>query len=150
MIELIQAMLAPAIMISATGLLLLGMNNKYSLVISRIRTLNVEFRSLEESNTSRRLCILKQLPRLRNRMRMIKNTVWLYTVSISFFIFTMLGIGLSNYFHSGIMQDLSVILFTTGMLSLLLGVYYAAHEVRLGYKILNIELASSIGKEEQG
>ena len=147
MIELIQAMLAPAIMISATGLLLLGMNNKYSLVISRIRTLNVEFRSLEEGNVNRRNCILKQLPHLRNRMRLIKNTVWLYTISIGFFIFTMLGIGLSNYFHSDFMQDISVILFTTGMLSLLSGVFYAAHEVRLGYKILNIELAGSIGEE---
>ncbi|HEX9739900.1 MAG TPA: DUF2721 domain-containing protein [Ignavibacteriaceae bacterium] len=40
--EVIQLMLAPGIMISACGLLLLGMNNKYSLVVNRIRILNEE------------------------------------------------------------------------------------------------------------
>ncbi len=41
---LIQIMLAPGLMISACGLLLLGMNNKYSLVVNRIRLLNEERR----------------------------------------------------------------------------------------------------------
>ena len=44
--SVIQAMLAPGIMISACGLLLLGMNNKYSLVVSRIRALADEKRKL--------------------------------------------------------------------------------------------------------
>jgi hypothetical protein len=41
-VDLIQAMLAPGIMISACGLLLLGTNNKYSLVVNRIRVLEEE------------------------------------------------------------------------------------------------------------
>lgn len=41
-VEVIQLMLAPGLMISACGLLLLGMNNKYSLVVNRIRLLNEE------------------------------------------------------------------------------------------------------------
>ncbi|MBK6682755.1 MAG: DUF2721 domain-containing protein [Ignavibacteriales bacterium] len=45
--SLIQAMLAPGIMISACGLLILGMNNKYSLVVNRIRTPN-EKRNLQK------------------------------------------------------------------------------------------------------
>ncbi|MBK8662785.1 MAG: DUF2721 domain-containing protein [Ignavibacteriales bacterium] len=45
---LIQAMLAPGIMISACGLLILGMNNKYSLVVNRIRTLNEEKGNLQK------------------------------------------------------------------------------------------------------
>ena len=43
-IQVIQLMLAPGLMISACGLLLLGMNNKYSLVVNRIRRLNEERR----------------------------------------------------------------------------------------------------------
>ena len=39
-VMLIQGMLAPGLMISACGLLLLGINNKYSLVVNRIRLLN--------------------------------------------------------------------------------------------------------------
>jgi len=143
MIEIIQAMLAPAIMISACGLLLLGMNNKYSLVINRIRTLNVEYRGLDLDKQERKDCIHLQLPHLENRMRMIKNTVWLYTVGIAMFIFTILSIGLYIYFDVEILSGISMLVFVAGMLSVLAGVFYAAHEVRLGYQILEIELEST-------
>jgi hypothetical protein len=39
-IEAIQAILAPALGISAVGLLLLGLYNRYSNIINRIRSLN--------------------------------------------------------------------------------------------------------------
>ncbi len=143
MIEIIQAMLAPAIMISACGLLLLGMNNKYSLVINRIRTLNVEFRELNEEKKECKACIHSQLPHLENRMRMIKNTVWLYTVGIVMFVFTILSIGLFIYFDSEFLSDFAMLVFVAGMLSVLVGIFYAAHEVRLGYQILEIELKST-------
>ena len=42
--QTIQAILTPALMISACGLLLLGLNNRYAIVISRIRVLNDEKR----------------------------------------------------------------------------------------------------------
>ena len=45
-IEVIQLMLAPGIMISACGLLILGINNKYSMVVNRIRLLNEERRRI--------------------------------------------------------------------------------------------------------
>lgn len=45
-VSIIQLMLEPAVMISACGLLLLGMNNRYSLVVNRIRLLNEEKRRL--------------------------------------------------------------------------------------------------------
>ena len=45
-VQLIQGMLAPGLMISGCGLLLLGMNNKYSLVVNRIRLLNEEKRKI--------------------------------------------------------------------------------------------------------
>jgi len=40
----IQLMLAPAVMISACGLLLLGISNKYSSITNRLRILNEERR----------------------------------------------------------------------------------------------------------
>jgi hypothetical protein len=43
---MIQFMLAPAVMISACGLLLLGINNRYSSIANRIRLLNEERRRL--------------------------------------------------------------------------------------------------------
>ncbi|MEE9450994.1 MAG: hypothetical protein V3V72_13175 [Ignavibacteriaceae bacterium] len=52
-VEVIQLMLAHGLMISAYGLLLPGMNNKYSIVFNRIRVLNNEKRKvlvLSENN----------------------------------------------------------------------------------------------------
>lgn len=133
-------MLAPGIMISACGLLLLGMNNKYSLVVNRIRTLNIEFRGLQSENIERQESILKQLPLLIQRMRIIRNAVWLYTMAIAFFIFSILSIGLFLLIQlNTIMNYISFGLFILALISLLIGVIHAAKEVRLGYDILSIE-----------
>ncbi len=45
-IQIIRAMLAPGVMVSACGLLLLGMNSRYSLIVNRIRLLTQEGRQL--------------------------------------------------------------------------------------------------------
>jgi hypothetical protein len=139
-IEIIQAMLAPGIMISACGLLLLGMNNKYSLVVNRIRVLNIEFRGLQDESSQRHESILTQLPLLIQRMRIIRNAVWLYTIAIAFFIFSILSIGLFLMIQeTSIMNYISFGLFILALISLLIGVIHAAREVRLGYDILSIE-----------
>ncbi len=139
-IGIIKSMLAPAIMISACGLLLLGINNKYSLVVNRIRTLNSEFRELGMDKKDRRECILTQLPLLIERMKIIRNAVWLYTVSIAMFLFSIFSIGV--YFWCGktmLSIVVSLLLLIVALLTVLFGVLYAAKEVRLGYKILRIE-----------
>lgn len=87
---MIQSMLAPGLMISACGLLLLGMNNKYSLVVNRIRLLNDEKRKVLNRYGSRddsisdnvRLgSITKQLDKLVFRVKLVKNAVLSYTIA---------------------------------------------------------------------
>ena len=139
-IEIIKGMLAPGIMISACGLLLLGLNNKYSLVVNRIRTLNTEFRNLSETNSARRDCIQVQLPLLIERMKLIRNAVWLYTIGIAMFIFSIFNLGVYSIVgHSKFLTISTFTLFIMALISVLAGVLYAAREVRLGYKILRIE-----------
>lgn len=139
-IEIIKGMLAPGIMISACGLLLLGMNNKYSLVVSRIRNLNQEFRNLDKNHVERKKNISIQIPLLTRRMQLIKNTVWLYTTAVALFILSTLSIGI-NFITgaSHFANILCMIFFIMAIISVLIGVIYAANEVRLGYKIVNIE-----------
>lgn len=148
-IGIIKGMLAPGIMISACGLLLLGMNNKYSLVVNRIRTLNNEFRQLDKNNHERRDCILIQLPLLIDRMKIIRNAVWLYTVSIAMFLFSIFSLGV--YFLNGktvLPTMFSLVLLIIALLTVLFGVLYAAKEVRLGYKILRIETKNILYSED--
>ena len=54
-VGLIQGMLAPGLMISACGLLLLGMNSKYSLVVNRIRLLNEDVAELFFTRSDRKI-----------------------------------------------------------------------------------------------
>jgi hypothetical protein len=148
-IEIIKGMLAPGIMISACGLLLLGMNNKYSLVVNRIRTLNTEFRGLEENNEERKKSILAQLPLLINRMKLIRNAVWLYTIAIAMFIFSIFSIGIYLTIGNTVfLTTLSIGVFVIALISVLLGIFHAAKEVRLGYRILKIETKNILHFDE--
>ncbi|MDP2808218.1 MAG: DUF2721 domain-containing protein, partial [bacterium] len=88
-INVIQAMLAPGLMISACGLLVLGMNNKYSMVVNRIRLLNEERRhdeagekGMSEKHRQRRDNIGAQLELLRVRIRLVRNSVFCYSLAV--------------------------------------------------------------------
>ena len=141
--ELIQIMLAPGIMISACGLLLLGMNNKYSLVVNRIRLLKEEKRSssqLELSQNPRHGSIDLQVNKLFYRISLIRNAVFSYSIAVALFIISSFLIGL-NKINGPIKLNFLVIgFFLIGMACVFVGVMFAAVEVWKGYKIVKIEI----------
>lgn len=151
-VDLIQAMLAPGIMISACGLLLLGTNNKYSLVVNRIRVLEEEKRrmvsqkrtqTLNEEQSKRLNSIQMQVERFAFRVKLVRNTVFFYTLGVAFFILASLSIGGDFFLKDLELQSLSVTLFLMGMVSVLIGVSHAAREVWKGYEIVKIEIVES-------
>jgi len=143
---LIQIMLAPAIMISACGLLLLGMNNKYSLVVNRIRLLNEERRKLrseEEAKINkkkRHRSIELQIRKLFYRILLVRNAVFSYSLAVAFFIISSLLIGLNQLNSLSGITWAVILTFLAGMLFVLAGVIFAAVEVWKGYKIVEIEV----------
>jgi len=143
---LIQIMLAPGIMISACGLLLLGMNNKYSLVVNRIRLLNEERRRLrtEEEVVSnkkkRHKSIELQISKLSYRIFLIRNAVFSYSLAVAFFIIASLLIGLNQINSVSGLNWAVISAFLVGMLFVLSGVIFAAIEVWKGFKIVQIEI----------
>jgi Protein of unknown function (DUF2721) len=150
-VEVIQLMLAPGLMISACGLLLLGLNNKYSLVVNRIRILNEEKRrfvnkaaekdfSYEE--TVRLESISRQISALSFRVKLVRNSVLSYTIAVALFVITSLLIGIQYLFDFQSLSYLMTTLFLLGMLSVLIGVIYAANETIKGYLIVHLEVKS--------
>jgi hypothetical protein len=149
-VEIIQLMLAPGIMISACGLLLLGMNNKYSLVVNRIRLLNEERRkaihkTTEDKNfnyqeTQRLESISMQISSLVFRVKLVRNAVLCYTTAVALFVLTSLSIGFGYLVDITKMNSLITILFLLGMISVLCGVIFAAYETYKGYEIVNFEV----------
>lgn len=149
-VEIIQLMLAPGIMISACGLLLLGMNNKYSLVVNRIRLLNEERRktirkTTEEKDfnyqeTQRLESISMQISSLVFRVKLVRNAVLSYTLAVALFVLTSLLIGFGFLLDLTRLNSFITILFLSGMISVLCGVVFAAYETYKGYEIVNFEV----------
>jgi hypothetical protein len=148
-VSVIQAMLAPGIMISACGLLLLGMNNKYSIVIGRIRSLNDEKRKLitppkqgklNEIEENRLNNINMQIDLFASRIVLVQKAVTSYYIGISLFILSSLIIGLNFLILKQFIQVLALIAFLAGMLSVVTGVIFANKEVKKGLEIVNIEI----------
>ena len=148
-VSIIQAMLAPGIMISACGLLLLGMNNKYSLVVTRIRALTDEKRkliygpkqgNLNKDEEKRLDNINMEIDLFANRVVLVKKAVTSYYVAVALYIFASLLIGLNFISDQEITNILALIFFLGGMVSVVVGVYFAAQEIKKGLEIVKIEI----------
>jgi Protein of unknown function (DUF2721) len=149
-VEIIQLMLAPGIMISACGLLLLGMNNKYSLVVNRIRLLNEERRkaihktaedkTFNYQETQRLESISMQITSLVYRVKLVRNAVLAYTTAVALFVLTSLLIGFGFLLEIPRLNSFITTLFLFGMISVLCGVIFAAYETYKGYEIINFEV----------
>ena len=148
-VEIIQLMLAPGIMISACGLLLLGMNNKYSLVVNRIRLLNEERRKtviksddkdFNYHENQRLESISLQITKLVYRVKLVRNAVLAYTTAVALFVLTSLLIGFGFLFDFTKLNSFITVLFLMGMISVLCGVIFAAYETYKGYEIVNFEV----------
>ena len=150
---LIQGMLAPGVMISACGLLLLGMNNKYSLVVNRIRLLNEEKRkifshkNIEEDESNRLSNIELQISHLIQRISLVRNAVFGYSIAIALFIVSSVLIGITINSTSATFDWLIVSFFYAGMFAVFVGIIFAAIEVWKGYRIVKIEIFEVFKKD---
>jgi hypothetical protein len=113
-IQAIQAILAPALGISATALLLLNMHNRYSNTINRIRLLNEERRRYhikvsknEEPGTYEQFrysSIESQISMLADRCKELRNAILYIMSSILLFVVTSLLIGVNIFFTSKVLR----------------------------------------------
>lgn len=148
-VQLIQAMLAPGIMISACGLLLLGMNNKYSLIVNRIRLLKEEERKLyakkdhNDLENSRINNIDLQISHLIHRISMVRNAVFSYSVAVALFIVSCILIGIKTNVDFGGFYWIILAFFYAGMMAVFTGIIFAAIEVWKGYRIVRIEISEN-------
>ena len=147
-VEVIQAMLAPGLMISACGLLLLSMNNKYSLVVNRIRLLGEERRRFSIKASEREFLyqeevrlksISIQLDKLKYRVKMVRNAVFSYSLAVALFVITSMQIGASFILKSSNFETLVIVSFSIGMFLVLVGICFAAIETIKGYEIISYE-----------
>jgi len=148
-VQIIQLMLAPGLMISACGLLLLSINNRYSLVVNRIRLLNEEKRKLmfkigENKQTTDDNVRLEstaiQITALSYRAKLVRNAVLSYITAIALFVVTSLLLGVSSFLAIGKLNYFIITAFLIGMVFVFVGVVFAGLEAKKGYDIISYEV----------
>ena len=145
----IQLMLAPAVMISACGLLLLGISNKYSAITNRMRLMSDERRrhfykikegkELDYLETTRLHSVIKQLGELLVSARRVRNVISSYVIGLFLFILTSLIIGLDIFLNVKVTETIALFTFIGGMLSVGNGLVFLLLETLKGFKIIEVE-----------
>ena len=148
-IQAIQAILAPAVGISAVGLLLLGLSNRYSAIISRIRQLNDERRrfsrqiaeqkELGYTDNARFMNIRKQVEELLYRSRTVRNAILAMQTAIGLFVLTSVGIGMSLALGREFDAMIPLLLFLVGMLAVFIGITFAGLDVHRSFRVVLLE-----------
>lgn len=140
--QLIVQMVSPAVMVSACGLMLLGLGNKYARVVDRIRAFAAEARSLRKLGAEagpvdvQRLRVLEvQTPDLIRRGRLLRNAVLMFYAAIFLFVMCAFVLPLTQ-------SPIPLALFCAGMASVLLGTWLAWRETLLSFRLINLEIAS--------
>jgi hypothetical protein len=138
--QLIVQMVSPAVMVSACGLMLLGLGNRYGRVIDRIRAFSGEWRELKKrGDDADRLHTLEmQLLDLFRRGKLLRNAVLFFYVAIFLFVVCSFVIPLTN-------TALPLLLFCAGMGCVLTGTLFALRETLLSFRLINLEVPA--GKE---
>lgn len=148
-LSIIQLILAPAVMINASGLLLLAVSNKYSLLLNRIRALNEEKRRLVRKagepgfttlENQRMESVVRQITALTDRMVLARNANVCYFTAIGVFIATSLFLGLDLVLPFIDLQPVLLAVFLLGMAVDLAGVVFSALDSIRAANVVKFEI----------
>lgn len=141
-IAFINASLAPAVLLTGVGLLLAGLQAKYSTIVAVIRQLNAERRGFAEDRGEVEqptvVIMSSQIESLMRRAKLIRNAVCSLYLTIFFLVLSSILIGLEVLgFSVGVPLIFGV--FAVALATLFSGVALAAREALLSFQIVQME-----------
>ena len=148
-IQAIQLILAPGVMISACGLLLLGISNKFTSVLNRIRILTEEKRKIILNAAARDFLtteiqriesITRQVAGLLLRAQLIRNSVFCYLCAVGLFVVTSLLLGADYFVPMLQLRYLILGTFLSGMVVVFVGVIFGVLDTTKGFNIVKFEV----------
>ena len=143
----VQHVLAPAVMISSSALLLLGFQTKFSNLANRFRSLNDERRRLLQKekrlvqDEARLESLVSQINYLMKRAAHIQSAILSTYFAILCFTATSLMIFI-DYHIAGELWKIAYIPFLGGFLFVSNAALYIIRETRLFYKVMVLEQKS--------
>lgn len=102
--EILTAMITPAVLISASGTLVLSTSNRLTRVVDRVRTLAKEAQAMgrepaSEEHEKHRATIARQLKMLTERVSLLRSAMTVLYAAIGLFILTSITIGVTGAIH---------------------------------------------------
>ncbi|MGA2267742.1 MAG: DUF2721 domain-containing protein [Bryobacteraceae bacterium] len=142
LIRILSASIAPVIVISGVGLLLLSMTNRYSRVIDRARELIDDLNATGEE--TRRKQLVEQIRIIYRRARILRLAIILSSASILFVAVTVLSLFAGQVL--GVKTDyVSAPCFGLCLLALLGSLYFFIRDVSISLTALELEIESYTG-----
>lgn len=141
--QAISGILAPAVMINASALVILALQNKYSQLIDRLRALNDERRDLKHSEqpSEQRLAnVVEQIDAILLRAKMVRNSIVSLYVSIMLFVLSSLIIGGRFIDAIKIPISLSLGLFMIAMILVFAGGFFALRDIGHAFTVARLEV----------
>ena len=142
--QILTSLLAPALLMAATGSLLVSANNRLARVVDRLRTLIAAWNS---ANTVRREGLDKQIARHRRRSRYVLHACVLLYAAVGSFVGTSLALAV-DAFSGQRLPFLPTGLAVVGVLCLLVACIYMGLEVSLAVSSFDEELDLEMPPED--
>ncbi len=141
LVRILTASIAPVIVISGVGLLLLSMVNRYAHLTDRARTLVKELE--EQPKASRQRLLVEQLQHFFRRAKILRLAIILGSTSIFFVVLTILTLFAGQVM--GVRVDyISIPVFTLCLVTLLGSIYHFIQDVTASLAALRLEVGPHI------
>ena len=134
----LQASVAPCLLISGFGFLLLTMTNRLGRASDRIRLL---IGQLEDCKEAKKRFVKKQIQIIYDRCRYLRSAIALVVFSIAFIAITVLMLFLSIVFRLNLNITIEII-FASSLICLIISLFMFLLDIRLTLKTLKIEIES--------
>lgn len=129
-LELFQAFVAPAIFISAAGLLVLSINTRLMGIVTRLRAFHKEKHQAAMAGKRQEVVVLQaQIESIEHRATKIKNAFFCTLLGIIGTMITCLVLGLTLYAPQALI--VAVLVFVASVLSMLVGMLFYISEVMI-------------------
>ena len=138
--QILAASIAPVIVISGVGLVLLSISNRYGRAIDRARFIMRELQSRDASNADIRH-LEQQLQHTHQRARLLRSSMTYGSLSIFFVSLTILSLFAEQVFQFRA-DYVALPSFAACLISLVVSLYYSIRDITLSLAALELEAAS--------
>ena len=144
-LAVLTAMITPAVLISASGTMILSTSTRLGRIVDRVRLLSDRLRHLDDTNESaefleeERAMLYDQLDKLTSRSRLLQRALTTFYLAVGVFVATSVAIGVVAFF-SAHGAWVPVVMGLAGAMFLFYGSILLVFEARLALSTTHAEM----------